>query len=219
MVVRVPSHRIAPGRVAMESAFREHLIVLRAAFGDDITSFTVIVPTMSQARYERDNASLSEIDEQRDGFRFILLHREGCGRLRYNLTELPKNFVRMWSAIKDADLVHSGLDHPTNLFNFLGSVAAVLRRKPLVFVIDIDNRPSARMLYESGLSSRKGYILEQYLYTPLANAQTRFASRFAKLLLVKGESLAKDFGNSRAVTKTFIDVVHDRSMVIDDERL
>lgn len=219
MVVRVPSRRVGPRKVALESAFREHLIKLRESFEGKISRFTVVVPTMSEARYKRDTASLSEIDEENDGFRFVLMHTEGCGIIRYNLVELPRNAIRMWSAIKDADLVHSGRDHPTNIFNFVGSVCAVLRRKPLVFVVDIDNRPSARMRFQSDRSSRKGFILEQYVFTPLVNCQIRFASRFAKLLLVKGDSLARDFGNGRAVTKTFIDVVHDESMVISEERL
>lgn len=219
MVVRVPSYRVDAKTVALESAFREHLIVLKRSLGQFAEQLTVIVPTMSTDRFHRDVASLSHINEDEHGIRFVLLHPETAKPIKYNIRYLPTNFYTIYKECANADIIHAGRDFPTNIFNFLGSIAAALHHKHLIFVVNIDNRPSGKMMFESGLCGWRHYLLDKWMYTPLTNLQIRFASRFARLLLVKGQSLARDFGNGRAVTKSFLNTVHDDSQVISLKRL
>ncbi len=219
MVVRVPSYPLDSNRVALESAFKEHLFLLKEMLSEYYDQFTIIVPRMSESNYTKNSKSLGIIDQKQDGFRFVILHEESAGRIKYNTRHLAPNFFRIYRECKTADLVHAGRDFPTSLFNFLGTLSAALHKKHCIFVVDIDNRPTGRMLFVSGLWKRRTYLLDKLIYTPLVNQQIRFASKHASLMLVKGKALARDFGNNKATTKTFLDVVHDHTLIIDDLKL
>lgn len=219
IVVRVPTFRVDEQTVAMESAFKEHLLLLWELLKEHFDKLTVIVPEMARADFEKASSSLARLNHGEEEINIRIARGIDAGRVKYNLFRLVPNFVTIYSVCRRADLVHAGRDFPTSLFNFLGTFSAAICRKPCIFTVDIDNRPTGRMLYLSGLWSKKTYLLDKYIYTPLVNLQIRFASRFSSLLLVKGDALVRDFGNGRATAKKILDVVHDDSMVIDEQTL
>lgn len=219
IVVRVPTFRIDEQTVAMESAFKEHLLMLWGMLKENFDKLTVIVPEMSRSDFEKSSTSLAQLNQSEEEIEIRLARGLDAGKIKYNLFRLIPNFLIIHSVCRRADVVHAGRDFPTSLFNFLGTASAAIHRKPCIFTVDIDNRPTGRMLYMSGLWSKRTYLLDKFLYTPLVNLQIRFAARYASLLLVKGDALARDFDTGRAAIKKIHDVVHDESMILGEQAM
>jgi glycosyltransferase involved in cell wall biosynthesis len=215
MVVRIPAYRVSDDQVALESAFAEHIILLREHLKPVFSHFSIVLSGMSQTEYQAQKEALKVISERDTGIRVRIARSVKCSSAKYIVFHLVPNFIDIFRWTKDADLVHAGRDFPTSLFNFLGTISAKLRRRHCVFVVDIDNRTSGMMLYTTGLWAKRTFLLDKYIYTPLVNAQIRFASKHADLLLVKGEALARDFSGRHAMVKRFVDVVHNSDQLID----
>ncbi len=217
MVVPVQFYRPRTGCIAIEDAFAEHLRMLRQELGEWCEDFAVAAPVMPVKMYEERRETFGIVDEQADGIRFIDMHREPSGRIRYNLLQLIPNAVRLFFAVRHADIVHAAPSFPLRLFNFLGIINAVLQRKASICVVDIDNRLSGSMLYSAGLWTHRAYVLNRFVYAPLRRWQIRFAVRHCSLVLLKGEALVSDYGCGAPHVKGILDVVHDIEGVITDD--
>lgn len=222
IVVPVRFHRASPSTIAVESAFAEHLRLLRdrlaAHFAPGFQGLTIAGPTMPPEQYEREKSHLGIVDEELDRMRWIALHPADVGRMMFWLRDFVPIARRLWRAVRGADLVHSGPSH--NVFQpveLLALAFAKVLRKPTVCVVDIDSRNDARMNHATGRWSRKSLVLCRAIYDPLRSVQLAAAARHCSLVLLKGRRLVRDFGANRPHVKYFLDAAFSAEHLIPSE--
>ncbi len=220
LVLPVVFYRVGPGRVEIESAFAEHLRLLRQMLEPRFGRFVFAGVAMGEAQRRRWGGSLAEIDEERDGIRFEALHPSGRGNLAFCLLDYPRLVVRIARLARDAALVHSGISH--NLFRpieFTAILIATLLRRRTLFFVDIDHRGDAWRHWRTGAWSRKSYLLCRYVYDPLRALQMHLAVRICSLLCLKGETLCRDYGRGRPNVRNLLDAAHSASYLVSPAAL
>jgi len=220
IVVPVKFHRLARSSIAVESAFCEHLRLLRKMLAPTFATLVVAAPAMEPARWTSDEAHLGRIDEEREGIRWVELHPAGARGFAFWLRCFVPALARLFRAVRSADLVHAGTSH--NLFRpfeFLALLAAKLLGKKTLCVVDIDFRDDARMNLETGTWSRKSFLLCRGLYDPLRRWQMRLAARLCSLVLLKGRALVRDYGEGRPQVKYFLDAAFTSEQLIPQSAL
>jgi hypothetical protein len=215
IVVPVRFHRVTAQSVAAESAFCEHVRMLRRMLSPSFTSVTLASPAMEPARYASEREHLGVIDETREGIRWIELHPARAGLAAFWLRHFPSLLRRLWACVARADLVHAGISH--NLWRpieFPALVLAKLQGKKTICVVDIDLRDDARMNLATGRWSRKSWFLCRHVYDRLRALQLRFAARRCSLVLLKGRELCRDYGAGREEVRYFLDAAFSAEHVI-----
>jgi glycosyltransferase involved in cell wall biosynthesis len=220
MVVPVSFFRNAAGEIACESAFVEHLKLSRELFEPRFTSIRIAAPSMSAATYEANKHHLGHFKEDEERIFYTELHPTDISRVKFALFKWFSTFRKIRQAVKSADLVHSGLSYDILMpFEIYSLYTGWKKRRKTVFVIDIDNRKSADMRYETGQMSKKSYLVSKWVYNPLRNLQIRWAVRHVSLLMLKSQSLVNDFGQGASHVKNFYDVAFSPDYMIPPERL
>ena len=219
MVLPVEFFRVSDNTVATESAFRDHLRLLRESLPNHITKLTIAAPSMAASVYESRGAYLSEINESDEQTYYVPLDPALCGRLAYWLRYLSANILTIWRQVGQASVVHAGPSLIYRPREILAIIFAVLRRKKSIFVVDIDWRRSAWMRWKTGGLSFKSYAIAKVLYNPAMSLQVHLASRLCSLVLLKGQKLVDDYGRSRVNVKNILDAAHSDSHVISAEVL
>jgi glycosyltransferase involved in cell wall biosynthesis len=215
IVVPVRFHRAAAGLVATESAFAEHLRMLRRMLAPRFDRIRVAAPVMSAAQYERTKGALGHIREAEEGIELVELFPADCGRLSFLFRWFPRALARLRSAVKRCDLLHGGTSHDLwRPFEFPALALAVASGKRTICVADIDLRREAEMSRATGRWSRKSYLVSRWIYDPLRNAELSFAAKRCSLVLFKGASLVRDFGRGRPEVKDFYDTAFSEEHVI-----
>jgi glycosyltransferase involved in cell wall biosynthesis len=218
MVLPVPFHRIGPGRIATESAFCEHLRLLRALLAPRFSRLTIAAPTLSAAAF----ASLpypGEIDEVADGISFVPLHDVDVGPLRYWLLHLLPNLAKVARAVRRAAVVHASPSNPRWPIEFPALlIGALLRRKTISFT-DIDHRRSTMMSYRSGRMSKRAYLGNRMVLDPIRWLQHAIIVRICSLVCLKGRKFAADIGKGRAHVKHFFDAAFLAEQIISPSLL
>jgi len=220
LVVPVKFQRVSNSHVAVESAFCEHLRMLRKLLAPSFATVTVASPAMDPAQYERDRSHLGEIDESSEGIRWVELHHGRLGTATFWLKHFVPMCRRLWDLVSNSSLVHSGISH--NLWRpieFPALLIAKLQGRKTVCVVDMDLRDDAKMNFLTGRWSRKSMLLCKYLYDPLRSLQLRFAARRCSLVLLKGRELCRDFGAGRPAVKYFLDAAYSADQLISPEAL
>lgn len=218
IVVPVPAHRLDEHRFAIESAFAEHLRMLRGKLGEIARRIVVVSPRMPLAEYARGQGTLAVVDEEREGIRFRPAHEADVGKLAY-MRELARVMAIVYREVKDAGVVHAS---PSPLFRPFELPALLLARalgKKTVSVTDIDHRNSARMAWESGQIRWKQYLLTRLLHQPFMDVQHRIVARACSLVLLKGRSLAATYGEGRENVHDFLDSAFAAEHIIDEHML
>jgi glycosyltransferase involved in cell wall biosynthesis len=206
IVVPVRFHRLTPSRVAAESAFCEHLRLLRRLLEPHFTTLVVASPSMESSHYEREQGNLGRIDEAEDGIRWVELYPGATRDGRFWLQRFAPLVGRLWREVGRADLVHAGISHNLRRpLEFLALLFATWRGKKTICVVDIDLRKEARMNFLAGKWSRKSLLLCKYVYDPLRDLQLRAAARRCSLVLLKSRDLCRDYGAGRPQVKYFLD--------------
>lgn len=217
MVLPVRHFRVDAHRVAVESAFAEHLRMMRSRLGDAADLLAIASPTMSLAAYEKSKAGLAIIDETEDQIAFVTLFSDE--NTRSTIAHMRAFFPVMRSLYQLAQqsvCIHSGLSWNISLpYEFASIVLGLLLRRKTVFVVDIDYRNSAFMSYRSGSWSKKSYLICKYLYDPARAFQIWIAARGCSLVLLKGKKMTEDFGHERPNVKNFLDASHSQNNMID----
>ena len=219
MVLAVEFFRVSDTTVATESAFREHLRLLRRSLPNHISRLTIAAPLMSASNHESRGAYLSEINEEDEQTYYVPLDPATSGRLAYWLRYLPRNIVTIWREVGEASVVHAGPSLIYRPREILAIVFAVVRRKKSIFFVDIDWRRSAWMNWKTGRSSFKSYAIATILYNPAMSLQVHLASRLCSLVLLKSQKLVDDYGRGRENVKNFLDAAHSDSHVVSAEVL
>jgi glycosyltransferase involved in cell wall biosynthesis len=219
MVLSVKFYRISPSVFAVESAFCDHLRMLKGHLGSAVGTFCVAGPEMSEVEYEQSKSHLGTIDEARESISFCPLYSAGTGRVKFWL-RFGSLAARIFIQVRNADIVHSSYSH--DLFRpveVLAILAAIGLGKRTIAVIDIDNRNSAWMNYKSGRWSLKSYLLAKYIYDSLRALQIRVIARYCSLVLLKGRKLVRDYGAGRQSVKYILDAAFSGEHVIPVEAL
>jgi glycosyltransferase involved in cell wall biosynthesis len=221
MVLPVGYYRISEQVVAMESAFAEHLRLLKAQISPLFSQFVIGMVELDIAGYEKKKHGLAIINPLEAGMTFSSLYREQdlSSRVKQPL-QLLKVADRLKNLVSDCDLLHTGLS--ANIWfpmEFIATVWGILLRKKIVYVVDIDFRNSAQMNYRTGRWSLKSYLLCKYIYDKFRSFQVNVAVEKCSLILLKGEKLCRDFGRGKPRVRNFLDAAHSERHVINSEAL
>jgi glycosyltransferase involved in cell wall biosynthesis len=220
IVVPVRFHRIASSRVAVESAFCEHLRALRDSLSPTFAHITVASPAMVPADYERDRDHLGVIEEDDDGIRWVALQPGNAGRLAFWLRHFAGVFRRLWREVRRADLVHAGTSHDVyRPIEITALLLGMLFLKKTICVVDIDLRDEARMNHRTGRLGRKSLFLCWSVYDPLRSFQLHIAARWCSLVLLKGRRLCRDYGRGRAHVKYILESAFSAEQIISPQAL
>jgi glycosyltransferase involved in cell wall biosynthesis len=218
IVVPVRFHRLTPSCVAAESAFCEHLRILRRMLAPEFTTVVVASPAMEAARFEREQANLGRVDEGTDGVRWVELYPGAVSGFRFWTRHFAPMLHRLWRAVGRAGLVHAGTSHNLERpFEGLALLFATWCGKPTVCVVDIDLRGEARMNFLAGKWSRKSLLLCRWIYDPLRELQLASAARRCSLVLLKSRDLCRDYGVGRPHVKYFLDAAFSPEHLIPTE--
>ncbi|MFT4111120.1 glycosyltransferase [Silvibacterium sp.] len=219
MVLPVRHFRIDENQVAVESAFAEHLRMLRSRIGAGAEQLVVASPGMSRAAYEAGKKGFAVIDAREERIAFYTLFADDAALSTSQKLRLFRPVMKSLSALaKKSVCVHSGLSWDVWLpFEFASIVFALLAKRRTVFVVDIDYRNSAWMSYRSGEWSRRSYLLCKYVYDVARSLQVWVAARYCSIVLLKGRKMVEDFGAGRPNVKAILDASHSEKNIIDRE--
>jgi glycosyltransferase involved in cell wall biosynthesis len=217
MVLPVPAFPGPGGTFEIESAFAEHLRMLRSMLGPLARTLIIAAPELSAA--ERAVAGpLTRLDEARDGIGFRPMFRANLGRVGY-LRELPRVLAALRVEVREADVVHGGNSPLYRPFEFPALMMASLLGKKTISVTDIDHRRTARMNLETGRWSAKEYWITRFLHDPFTHLQQTIGVRRFSLVLLKGRSLVDDYGRGRPNVRHFLDSAFGVEHIIPAHRL
>lgn len=213
MVLPVAFHRTAEGRFASESAFAEHLRLLKRGLDDSFGTLVVAGTELPREQYEALKSSWVEIDEREEGIRFHALHSSQAGHAEF-LKQLPKLLLELYGEVKQARVVHAG---PAFLYRPVSIASLVLGAglgKVTISVTDIDNRESAWMNYQTGRWSKRQYWTTRLVHHTSDHLQHLFVSKVCSLVLLKGKRLADDYGQNKPNVKNFLDSAYGPEHII-----
>jgi glycosyltransferase involved in cell wall biosynthesis len=217
MVLPVEFYRVSARVIATESAFAEHLRLLKASLSPEVTRLIVASPAMPANTYQVRKGYLAEIDEEATGISHVALESGDMGRAAYLLRALPKIVPRIWRLVGEAVVIHAGPSQLLRPLEIVSILAGFLRRRSTVFVVDIDWRRSAAMNRTTGRASTRNYLMSTWIYDPAFSLQVHFAARFCSLVLLKSPKLVRDYGRGRSHVKNILDAAHSREHVITEE--
>lgn len=221
MVLPVHYYRLDSRTVALESAFVNHLKLLKQKISSVFTHLVVGLVEMGDEDYLNKKQGLSIVDESEVGIRFESLYRvQDLSSKAQQFFQLFRVTTKLRKLISRCDLLHTGLT--ANLWFPMEFIATLLGKslsKPTVYVVDIDFRNTAQMSYATGNWSLKSYLLCKYVYDSFRVLQVYCASRICSLVLLKGEKLCRDFGRGRPNVKNFLDAAHSKHHIISKDRL
>ena len=217
VVVSVRARSLSGDRFAIEGAFADHLKALRELLSDEVDEIVVAGVEMSQENYESRRPTLGELDRQRDRVSFVPLFPEDVGRITFWTRWWPRVLATLTREVRKAGAVHASPSHdvwfPTEVASLaLGEAFG----RTTISVTDIDQRKSARMMYETGRWSKRIYLTVRYLYDPIRDLQQRWIAHACDLVLFKGDSLVRDYGNGKANVHGFFDPNFEAEQIVDD---
>jgi glycosyltransferase involved in cell wall biosynthesis len=218
IVVPVPAMRVGQGQFAIESAFAEHVRLLRSKLGQIASNLVIAGPGMDEADYERNKSSLQTIDESRAGIRFVPLFPASIGRLKY-LKALPSVLRILHQEVSAARVVHTGPSLLYRMFEFPAFLLAVRGGKTTIGVSDVDERNNPWMNLKTGVWSRRQYWTNRLIHGFLMHLQHKIIARRGSLVLYKGNAFARDYGLGRPHVKNFLDSAFTANDIIPADRL
>ncbi len=219
MILAVQGMPLDDGRVAIEGAFLEHLRMLKRSLPGKQLVLHVMGPLMSQEHYSRHSLNLATFSPDDEGISFQPLDPKGVSPLRFYFRHFASSCNIIWSAAKSAKIIHAGPSHAFRLSEFVGIIAAIIMKKPSIFVVDVDWREDAQMNYATGRWNYRNFLMDKYFYQPFFSMQVRVASRYCSLALLKGQGLVDTYGRNRSSVKNLLDAAHSQNHIIPPEEL
>jgi glycosyltransferase involved in cell wall biosynthesis len=221
MVLPVACRRVDEDRFATESAFARHLGELRESMSDFVDEIVVAAVEMSDDDWSAKRQGLGTVSFRRDGVRYVsLVEAADHGRLWYLASRLPRVVARLAELVREVDIVSAGPDeYAFRPMTFPALLLGAAMRKPTISTTDIDQRWSGRMMYESGLWSRRAYLSDRLIHRPSLELQHRLLVQLAHLVMLKGEGLKASYGPHRDHVKVFHDTAFSTDDIVDSSQL
>lgn len=209
LVVQGAAHALSPTRFALDSAFAEHLQLLRARLGDSFDRLVLIGPALDPADYPAKAAQWRVLDAERDAIAFV----PAAGSIAAQWRQLQQ--VARQATVVQADLA-TDVRRPLTA---LAALAAWRVGTLGVFVVDVDFRRHASRFRQIGYWGWRQYAMHRLVQEPFKRLQVAAACRFLPLVLLKSAGLVRDFGRGRGSVKDFFDTVHAAGDLIDPATL
>ncbi len=225
MILPVYYYRINEQTVAIESAFADHLKLLRERIFPIFNHFQIGLVEMSAQDYEKKKKGMCMIEEQKEQIFFKSLYEDEDKKknLSSRLSQFKQIFSvysRLKQLIKDCDLLHTGLSSDVWFpVEFMATLYGIFLKKPIIYVVDIDYRNSVLMSYKTGEWSLKSYLLGKYIYDQIKGFQIKVAVANCSLILFKGNRLCQDFGKGKPNVKNFLNAAHSKHHLINSNAL
>lgn len=218
MVISVPAFRIDESSFAIESAFAEHLRLLREKLGPLARAMVLIAPAMSSAEYEQNQASLDLIVERDEGIRFRAAYAADAGHFAF-LANLPKLTRTLIGEINAAHVVHASISQLHRPFELPALLIGAALGKKTICVTDIDHKESSRMRLLSGELSVRDFLVARGVYDTWRELQQELVARTTTLCLLKGKEHAARYGEGRKNVRSFLDAAFAPEHIIDERAL
>ncbi len=215
MVLSVPAYQSGPGSFRIESAFAQHLRTLKAKLGDLAATIVIAGPQLDDRA--QDDPTLHTLS-QSEGFEFVPLFPANTGRLAF-LLNLPALLRKLRALVRNADIVHAGPSTLYRMFEWPALVMAHRLGKRTIYVTDIDNRESPKMLYRSGAWGWRQYVAGRWIHGTAMHLQHRYAAARFSLVLLKGATLVADYGAGRPNVRNFLDAAFEETHLVPALRL
>lgn len=218
IVHAIPARDLGGGRFAVESSFADHVRRLLDLLRPRFDRLVLAGVGMTRENYEQRKSGLGVLSE-RDGFGFVALRREGDGHPAF-LRGFPGTLRRLNAIVAEAGLVHASYDqNATRPIEFPALLMAWAREIPTLGVIDIDYRNDPDMARATGRLSRWKYFVERRVYEPVRRAEISVLARLCMLLLVKEDSLVRDYDRPGRNVRFMLDPGFEAEHVMPSERL
>jgi hypothetical protein len=214
MVLPVPAYRSGPGTFEIESAFAEHLRMLRARLGSLASTLILASPELSDEERSR-LGGLARVDEVRENIIFRPMYSASIGRLGY-LRRLPQVIAALREEVSAADVIHSGVSTLYRPFETIALVMGNALGKKTISVTDTDTRKSAQMYFQTGRWSRRELWVTRLLHQPFAHLQHLAEVRCCSLVLMKGRRLVEDYGRGRPNVKYFLNSAFSEEHIVPE---
>ena len=217
ITVPAAARRTSEHTFAIESAFAQHLRELKQELGPRFTEVVVAMARMDDPSWEKQQHELTTIDERAEQIRFVPLHRYGCSKGEF-LRETPQLLKTISGLVREADLVHSHFSY--DIFRPIGAwfcLFAVLMRKRVIAVDDIDRRRDAEMFYRTGRWSKRTYWMCKHIYDPLRNLLLKGYVRHIDMMLFKELQQVEDYGQGLPHVRLFLDPNFSEEHVVNDQ--
>jgi len=218
MVLAVPAYRVDATHFAIESAFVYHLRMLKEKLGSLAKKLVLASPFLTDQDFETRKENMIVVDEDAEGIHFAGMFSVHSGRLQY-LRELPQTMRALLKEVRAADFVHAGHSNIYRMFEFPSLLIGRALGKQTIAVTDIDFRGSARMNYATGRWTKREYLMSRFLHSPIMHLEHLVTARLCSLVLLKGASLARDYGSGRANVKNFLDSAYSSEHIIPQNQL
>jgi glycosyltransferase involved in cell wall biosynthesis len=220
IVVQAACYRMSDSTFAIESAFAEHIRILKQKLDPHFESIIIAAPQLTEEFYSANKGNLACIVEEDEQIFFAPLFPKSASFAGFWLKHAVSVWRTLWKLTEKSRIVHSGLAddiwRPALLF---ANIASVLRKRKMIFVVDIDFRNDAWMYYKTSTWSQKSYLLCRFIYDPLRIVQVKLAPRFCDLVLLKSAKMVDDFGKGRSNVRNFFDTAHSAKHIISEEKL
>ena len=215
LAVQAPAYPIDTESFATESAFARHLVELKQQLGPDFQELILIAPQYTPEEYRQKKDQLEIVERKALGIRLFPAHKTDDSTFTFWTKRAPGLWRDLLAVVQTAGAVHSGLasDIKKPLMAMV-NLAAKWKRKPLVFVVDIDFRGDTVRNYKLGRYSFRRYAFNKFVVEPFKQLQIWHAARSFSVVLLKGMGLVRDFGKDRTNVKFFLDTVHDPADVL-----
>ena len=220
VIVQATAFPLSAEEFSVDSAFAGHLLQLREQLGSRFEVLVLVGPAMSAESYKGTRASMTVLDARTTGIRFLPAFAADVSRIRFLLT----GWLPMWRWLNrlfdKPCVVHAGMS--TDLARplmFMAALAGRHRKRPVIFMVDMDFRQHARRFRQTGIWNTRQYLVNRCLYDPQKWLQLWLAPRLFDLCCFKGGALVRDFGGGRPNVRTFFDTAHAPQDVLDGPQL
>jgi glycosyltransferase involved in cell wall biosynthesis len=220
IAVQAPAYATAPGQFAIESAFAAHLQELQRIVSPWFSRVVLVAPSMSSADHARQKDFLGTLDAANDRIVFMPSHDLSMSTLKFWTSRALPLWRQLRALMKNAGVAHSGLSTDIGRpIMALTNLAAWTMKRPVVFISDIDFRKHAWRGYKLGFWGRKNYLRQRLVHDPIKWLQCWLAVRTCDLVLLKSDSMVKDFGAGRPNVRNFFDTVHSADQIVSAYQL
>ncbi|PSO16467.1 glycosyltransferase [Bradyrhizobium sp. MOS003] len=219
IAVQTPAYALSPGRFATESAFGEHLKQLRKSIGDNFR-LVLLAPHLDEGEYERQKPHFVTFETERDAIAFVPAYPAAASFHRFWFWYALPLIRSLDSVMERTAIVHSGLstDVRRPMLVFVNIVGR-LRRRPVIFIVDIDFRRHASQRLQTGEIGVWKYLLTRLVTNVFKESQLRLAILSSQLVMLKSQSMVDKFGKGLSHVKNFFDTVHTDNDILSDVQM